>query len=219
MTNAADLDADYAKAGFGAGLGFGRRPALIVVDFVMAYLVRDSPLYAGVEAQLAVNERLVSVARGYGIPVIWTNVEYEPGGADGGHFYRKIAALKVFDKGSPLGAFPPTLQPQSGEIVLTKQYPSAFFNTSLAADLDAAGIDCCIITGLSTSGCVRATALDALQNGFIPIVVEDACGDRDRRVHDANIFDLGAKYADIVRSASIEAYFFTLAQRNATSNT
>jgi maleamate amidohydrolase len=214
-----DLDADYARAGFGVGLGFGRRPALVIVDFVVAYLDRDSPLYAGVEAELAVNERLLTSAREAGVPVFWTNVEYTPGGADGGHFYRKIKALSVFDRGSPLGAFPPSLRPREGEIVVTKQYPSAFFGTQLATLLTARGIDTCIITGLSTSGCVRATALDALQHGFVPIVVEDACGDRDRRVHDANIFDLGAKYADIVRSSTVEAYFLTLADRNAASKT
>jgi maleamate amidohydrolase len=219
MPHGADLDADYAKAGFGSGLGFGDRPALIIVDFVMAYLVKDSPLYAGIEAELAVNKRLVAAARGAGIPVFWTNVVYLPGGADGGHFYRKIKALRVFDRGSPLGEFPPLLTPRDGEIIVTKQYPSAFFGTQLATMLTAACVDTCVITGLSTSGCVRATALDALQHGFIPVVVEDACGDRDRRVHDANIFDLGAKYADIVRSEAVESYFRELAARNTVAKT
>jgi maleamate amidohydrolase len=109
--------------------------------------------------------------------------------------------------------------PAAGEIIVTKQYPSAFFGTQLATLLTARGIDTCIVTGLSTSGCVRASALDALQHGFVPVVVEDACGDRDRRVHEANIFDLGAKYADIVTSAEAARYFLTLADRNAASNT
>jgi maleamate amidohydrolase len=219
MGHGSDLDADYASAGFGKGLGFGRRPALLIVDFVMAYLVRESPLYAGAEAVLAANEQLLAAARAAAVPVFWTNVEYTPGGADGGHFYRKIAALRVFDRGSPLGAFPPSLMPAAGEIIVTKQYPSAFFGTQLATLLTARGIDTCIVTGLSTSGCVRASALDALQHGFVPVVVEDACGDRDRRVHEANIFDLGAKYADIVTSAEAARYFLTLADRNAASNT
>jgi nicotinamidase-related amidase len=154
-----------------------------------------------------------------GVPVFWTNVVYQPGGADGGHFYRKIKALCVFDRGSPLGAFPPSLTPRDDEIVVTKQYPSAFFGTQLATMLTAARVDTCVITGLSTSGCVRATTLDALQHGFIPVVVEDACGDRDQRVHDANIFDLGAKYADVVRSDAVEAYFRKLAARNAVAKT
>ena len=204
------LDDDYANAGFNKSLGFGAAPVLLVVDFVMAYLEPDSPLYAGVEKELSVNERLVAAARTAGVPVIWTNVEYEPGGADGGHFYRKIGALTVFDRGSPLGAFPPTLQPEPGERVVTKQYPSAFFDTGLADALREMGADCCVITGLTTSGCVRASALDALQYGFIPLVIPDACGDRDQGVHDANIFDLQAKYADLLTVDEAEVYFSRL---------
>lgn len=219
MSHGNDVDADYAKAGFGNNLGFGVRPALLIVDYVIAYLDRQSPLYAGIEATLPIIERLLAAARGANVPIYWTNVEYMPGGADGGHFYRKIKALKVFDRGSPLGRFPPSLQPRDDEIVITKQYASAFFGTQLATLLTAARVDTCIVTGLSTSGCVRASTLDALQHGFIPVVVEDACGDRDRRIHDANIFDLGAKYADIVKSVEVEAYFRALAERNAASNT
>ncbi|MGP1354833.1 MAG: isochorismatase family protein [Parasphingopyxis sp.] len=204
------LDADYAQAGFNKSLGFGERPVLLVIDFVMAYLDEDSPLYASVEAELKVNEKLVRAARDADIPVIWTNVEYEPGGANGGHFYRKIDALKVFDRGSPLGAFPPSLQPAPDERVVTKQYPSAFFDTGLAETLREMGVDCCVITGLSTSGCVRASALDALQYGFIPLVVPEACGDRDQAVHDANIFDLKAKYADMLSVDETLAYFSRL---------
>jgi maleamate amidohydrolase len=206
----AGLDEDYARAGFNKSLGFGARPVLLVIDFVMAYLDPDSPLHAGVEAELKVNETLVAAARAAGVPVVWTNVEYEPGGADGGHFYRKIAALKVFDRGSPLGAFPPSLRPAEGERVVTKQYPSAFFGTGLAETLRDMGVDCCVITGLSTSGCVRASALDALQHGFIPLVVPEACGDRDAAVHDANIFDLKAKYADMLSADEALAYFSRL---------
>jgi nicotinamidase-related amidase len=203
----AGLEDDYANAGFSQRLGFGARPALIIVDFVMAYLDPDSPLYAGVEAELETSKRLLDAARAAAIPVFWSNVEYEPGGGNGGQFYRKIAALSVFDRGSALGAFPEKMAPIESETVITKQYPSAFFGTSLSQALGALDIDCCVIAGLTTSGCVRATALDALQNDFIPIVVEDACGDRDQGVHQANIFDLGAKYADIVSTEEAIAYF------------
>ena len=133
-----------------------------------------------------------------GAPVIFTNVEYAAGGVDGGIFYRKVPALKAFERGSPLGAFPPSLQPRSDELVLTKQYASAFFGTPLAATLTALGIDCLLIGGFSTSGCVRATALDACQNGFLPFVVADACGDRHPEPHVANLFDLQAKYAEVI---------------------
>lgn len=193
-----DLAADYAAAGFGNSLGPGTRPALLAVDIVRAYLDPESPLYAGVEDTVAAAARLVDAARDAGIPVIFTAVRYTPGGADGGLFYRKVAALRVFDAGSPLGEFPDRPAPRDDEIVVTKQYASAFFGTALASTLRAMGVDCCYICGLTTSGCVRATALDALQSGFIPRVVPEACGDRDPRVQDANLFDLGQKYADIV---------------------
>jgi len=196
-----DLDTDYAHAGFNGKLSFGKKPVLLIVDVVMAYLDRASPLYAGVESALASNERLAKAARAAGIPVVFTNVSFQAGGLDGGVFFRKVPALKAFMAGSPLGAFPPTLQPAPGELIVTKQYASAFFGTSLGATLHAMGADTVMVTGFSTSGCVRASALDALQYGFIPFVIADACGDRDPRPHEANLFDLQAKYAEVVSEA------------------
>lgn len=196
-----DLDADYASAGFGGRLVFGSRPALLIVDVVMAYLDPDAALYAGVEAALASNERLAAAARAAGVPVIFTNIAYKPGGIDGGLFYRKVPALKAFEQGSPLGAFPPSLTPHAEDLIVSKHYPSAFFGTSLASTLKAAGIDTLLITGFSTSGCVRASALDALCHGFAPFVVRDACGDRDARPHEQNLFDMAAKMAEVVSEA------------------
>jgi nicotinamidase-related amidase len=147
---------------------------------------------------LASNERLLAAARAAGIPVFFTNVVYQADGADGGLFYKKIPSLRVFLEGSPLGAFPPSLQPVVGERVISKQFASAFFGTLLAETLSGEGIDTLLITGLSTSGCVRATALDALQSGFAPFVVREACGDRHPAPHEANLFDLQAKYAEVV---------------------
>ena len=193
----ADRLANYAGT-FDGHLAFGKHPVLLIVDFVMAYLEPSSPLYAGVEEPLASNIRLVSVARKVGIPVIFTNVVYEPGGADGGLFYRKIPALKAFDAGSPLGKFPPSLEPHNGDLVVSKQFASAFFGTELDQKLRGMGVDTVIVTGLSTSGCVRATALDALQHGYAPFVVRDACGDRHPEPHEANLFDLQAKYAEVI---------------------
>jgi len=198
----ADLTGNYAGA-FDGSLPFGVRPALIVIDMVEAYLQPGSPLYAGVEAAVESAVRLVSASRAAGIPVIFTNVEYAPGGADGGVFYRKVPALAVFQQGSPLGAFPAVLSPQDGDLVITKRYASAFFATYLAATLTSLGVDTLIIAGVSTSGCVRATALDACQNGFLPFVVRDACGDRHAAPHEANLFDLQAKYAEVVSEARV----------------
>ena len=200
MARPGDLQASLSGA-FDGRLTPGERPALLIVDVVTAYLDPASPLYAGVEDALAVNERLLAAARTAEIPVVFTNVIYQPGGADGGLFYRKVPALRVFDRGSPLGAFPPSLQPRDDETIVTKQYASAFFGTSLASTLRARGVDTVLITGFSTSGCVRATALDALQNAFVPLVIADACGDRHAAPHGANLYDLGAKYAEIVSEA------------------
>jgi maleamate amidohydrolase len=204
-----DLSANYAGA-FDGHLPFGQHPALLIVDFVKAYLDKDSPLYAGVEDALASNERLLAAARAAGIPVLFTNVVYAPGGKDGGVFYRKVPALKLFERGSPLGAFPDTLQPQDGELVISKQYASSFFGTHLAATLTAQGVDTLLITGLSTSGCVRATALDACQHGFLPFVVREACGDRHPAPHEANLFDLQAKYAEVISEAQAIAHLTAL---------
>ncbi|MEM8922600.1 MAG: isochorismatase family protein [Actinomycetota bacterium] len=188
---------DYREAGFNRRLGFGRRPAVIVVDMCRAYFEPDSPLFAGVPTVAEHCRRLVAAARAAAAPVLWTRVEFEPGGADGGIFYRKVGALSVFDRGGPLGAWLDDLTPEPGEIVITKQYASGFFATSLASSLVNLGVDTTVICGVSTSGCVRATALDACQHGFVPIVVADACGDRDPEVHRANLFDLDNKYADV----------------------
>lgn len=200
-----DLGENY-KGAFDGHLPFGQKPALLIVDFVVAYLDPASPLYAGVEDALASNERLLAAARKAGIPVLFTNVEYSPGGADGGVFYRKVPALKLFERGSPMGAFPASLQPQDGELVITKQYASSFFGTTLAATLTAMGVDTLLITGLSTSGCVRATALDACQHGFLPFVVREACGDRHPGPHEANLFDLQAKYAEVISETEAIAH-------------
>ena len=200
-----DLGADYKGAGFGRALPFGRRPALLVIDFVRAYIDPASPLYANCESAFESAKRVTAAAREAKVPVIFTGVEYQPGGIDGGIFYRKVGALKLFDRGSKYGEYGGGLGPQAGELLLLKQYASAFFGTSLAATLTAQGIDTLIIAGVSTSGCVRATAVDACQHGFLPFVVRDAVGDRDPRPHEANLFDLQAKYAEVVSESDILA--------------
>ena len=194
-------------------LGFGQKPALLVVDFVEAYLDPRSPLYAGVEDTLQRCIELLDEARRAAVPVIWTNVEYHAGDKDGGVFYRKLPVLKVFDRGSPLGAFAKGLAPRSGEPVLTKQYPSAFFGTALDELLRSRDVDSVLLAGLTTSGCIRASAVDAMQYGFVPIVVRDAVGDRSREAHEANLFDLQVKYADVVSQAEVTEYLRGLDRR------
>ena len=193
-----DLEDDYRAHGFAGRLGAGERPALLVVDVALAYLDPGSPLFAGVEEAVASASRVLGAARDAGSPVLHTRVRYTPGGLDGGLFRRKVPALAVFDEGSPLGEPHPSVAPVPGEVVVVKQYASGFFGTSLASTLRALGADTVVIVGLTTSGCVRATAVDALQHGFAPLVVRDAVGDRDARPHEANLLDLQAKYADVV---------------------
>jgi nicotinamidase-related amidase len=205
------LSKNYAAGGFGKSLQPGRRPALLVVDFVRAYLVPGSPLYAGVEAACDACRELLAAARAAGIPVFHTNVHYQAGGRDGGVFFRKVPALACFEAGArpDLAAFAEGLEPAAGEIVITKQYASAFFGTSLASTLTALGVDTVIIAGVSTSGCVRATAVDACQHGFVPLVVREAVGDRHEGPHAANLFDLQAKYAEVVTLGQTREYLAT----------
>jgi maleamate amidohydrolase len=205
-----DRHANYAGA-FDGHLQVGKKAALLIVDVVVAYLDPASNLYAQAESALASNERLLAVAYEAGVPVVFTNVEYQADGADGGYFFRKVPALRAFLKGSPMGTFPATLQPGAKDIVVTKQYASAFFGTSLAATLHSMGVDTVFVTGFSTSGCVRASALDALQNGFAPFVVSDACADRHPGPHEANLFDLQAKYAEVVDEARAIALLRSMA--------
>jgi maleamate amidohydrolase len=207
-----NLDSDYAAAGFGGALAPGKAPVLLLIDFARAYYDPGSPLYAGVESARASAARLHNAARAAGIPAIFTRVEYSADGHEGGVFYRKVAALKAFQTGNPLGDFTPELGPLPGDEVITKHFPSAFFGTGLAENLHARGIDTILITGLSTSGCVRASAVDALCHGFIPLVVTDAVGDRDTKVHAANLFDLGAKTAELVSEAQATEYLAGLAR-------
>ena len=194
------LTEDYASGGFGSSLAPGQRPALLVIDFVRAYLVEGSPLYAGVEPARAAAQALLEAARRARVPVFHTNVQYQPGGRDGGVFFRKVPALACFEAGArpDLASFAVGLEPIAGETVVTKQYASAFFGTSLASTLTALGVDTLLIAGVSTSGCVRASAVDACQHGFVPLVVRDAVGDRHPAPHDASLFDLQAKYAEVV---------------------
>lgn len=203
--SAASLQANYANGAFGGALGFGTRRALVMVDFAQAYFMPDSPLYANRPEVIPAARALLHWARQAGLLVCHTRVEYRADGLDGGVFFRKVPALRVFCSGHPLAEVVPDLAPLANEVVVTKQYASAFFGTSLASTLRAQGVDCVLMAGMSTSGCVRASAVDALQNGFIPVVVGDACGDRHPQPHEANLFDLQAKYADVMSLAQLQA--------------
>jgi maleamate amidohydrolase len=199
--------AENYRGVFDSALGVGKRPAVIVIDFIRAYTEPGSPLYAEpVVAAVAATGPLLDLARRKRIPVIYTRVLYHKDGLDGGLFVRKVPVLRRMVEGEPLAEIVPELPPAPGDVVLVKQYASAFFGTSLAAMLTAAGIDTLVIAGCSTSGCVRATAVDAMQYGFRPIVVRDCVGDRRPEPHEANLFDIQAKYGDVVPVKQALAY-------------
>ncbi len=199
------LDKNYAKA-YGHSLSAGANPALILVDFVKAYFEADCELFADVNDALQSALRILEIAREHELLVIYTNVVYQGDGLDGGRFYEKALPLKHFCQGGPMGDWAAGIRPHENELVVSKQYPSAFFGTSLASTLTAKGIDTLIITGLTTSGCIRASCVDAMSNGFIPIVVADACGDRHESPHEANLFDMQAKYAEVWSESAVCDY-------------
>ena len=210
-TGEAALLENYAASGFLRRLEPGTRPALIVIDFVNAYLLEDGPLFGGEGIRAAHRGaiELLGAARRAAIPVFHTNLSYETGGRNGGILYRKVGALACFaeDAQDPrFGRFVAGLEPAPGESVITKQYASAFFATTLASTLSFLGIDTLLIAGVSTSGCVRATAVDCCQHGLVPLVVRDAVGDRAPGPHESNLFDLQAKYAEVVALGEALAY-------------
>lgn len=193
------LDSNY-KGVWDGRIGFGKKPVLLVVDFMQGYTTPGSPLFAqGVVDAVANMPPLLNTARRTGTPVIHTNILYHaPDQMDGGIWVKKAPVMRAMVAGNPYAAFCPEVMPNEDELVMTKQYASAFFGTSLASTLVAMGIDTLIITGCSTSGCIRATAVDGLQHGFRVMVVRDCVGDRHPAPHEANLFDIDSKYGDVV---------------------
>ena len=191
------------RAPFGARLGWGCSPALLVVDAVAAYTEAGSPLYlpGGAAAAVEAMAALIAAARSGGRPAVWTTVSYASGGHEAALFRAKVPALSVFSAGGPLGAWPPAVAPTEDDWVIAKHHASAFFGTDLASGLAARRVDTVVVCGFSTSGCVRASAVDALQSGLRPMIVADACADRGNAPHQANLYDLQAKYADVVSLA------------------
>ncbi len=197
-------------------IGFGARPALLCIDFVRAYTTEGSPLYApDVIQAVGQTVAVLAAARQAGIPVIHTNVCYTPDAfLDGGIWLKKVPALKMMVQGNPLAETCAEVLPAPGEPVFTKQYASAFFGTSLAATLTGAQVDTTIIVGCSTSGCIRASAVDAVQHGFRPIVIRECVADRHPEPHAANLFDIDSKYGDVVDRAEVLAWLARYSRRD-----
>lgn len=187
----------YAKQGFGASSGFGEAPALLIVDFVNGF--NDPNMFGGgnIPQAIANTKRLLAFAREKSLPVCFTRVVYADDGSDAGVFCMKAPTLRVLTEESHASQVVDDLRPQHGELVLRKTQPSAFFGTDLAPWLIRQRVDTLLITGATTSGCVRATVVDSMSYNFRTIVVADGVGDRAEGPHEANLFDMRQKYADL----------------------
>ncbi len=193
--------------GFGERGGFGRRPALIVIDMTLGFTDHESPLACDLEGPIAEIEKLLEAARQAEIPVIFTTVAYrESDKLTAATFIDKVPALLTLEAGSRWAEIDPRIAPLETEPVLNKLFASGFFGTGLSSALTAAGVDTLVITGASTSGCVRATAVDALQYGFRPVVPREAVGDRTLDAQEANLYDIDAKYGDVIPVADALKY-------------
>jgi maleamate amidohydrolase len=202
--------------GFGGRGGFGRRPALVVIDMTLGFTDPESPLACDLEGPISEIQKLLEAARNSEIPVVFTTVAYrESDKLTAAAFIDKVPALLTLEAGTRWAEIDPRIAPRETEPVLNKLFASGFFGTGLSSLLTAAGIDTLIITGASTSGCVRATVVDALQYGFRPVVPREAVGDRNPDAHEANLYDIDAKYGDVVSTASSIGYLRELGAAHA----
>jgi nicotinamidase-related amidase len=202
--------------GFHGRAGFGQSPALIVVDMNVGFTDPASPLVCDLEGVVDAIRRLLDEARRADIPVVYTTVSYSDGDRrTAATFIDKVPALLTLEAGSRWVEIDPRIAPRPDEPVLNKLFASAFFGTPLASLLASAGCDSLIVTGASTSGCVRATAVDALQHGYRPIVPREAVGDRNPDAHEANLYDIDAKYGDVVSVDDVVAHLEELAGAHA----
>ena len=179
-------------------LGIVGRPALLLVDMINGFTNSACPLGTDCPEVVAANARLLAAFRERSLPVVFTTVVYH--NEDQAKVFRaRIPALNCLSPDSEWVKVDPALQPLAGELIVEKQWASSFFGTELDAQLKALNVDTLIVTGLTTSGCVRATVVDGLQHDYVVIVAEEAVGDRNADAHAANLFDMHAKYADVVK--------------------
>lgn len=189
----------YEERGLGGRQGAGRRPALIVVDLNRGFTDPSSPLHCDADAAVEATARLLVAAREAGCPVAFTTLQYDESGKRVAKaFIDKVPSLLTLAPGTPWPQIDERIAPRPDEPVMMKLFASAFFGTPLAPMLAAAHCDTVVITGASTSGCVRATAVDGMQYGYRVIVPREAVADRAPGPHEANLFDIDAKYGDVV---------------------
>jgi nicotinamidase-related amidase len=198
-------------AGFGGRQAFGRRPALLIVDMSLGFTSPDSPLACELDGAVDAIAALLETSRTRELPVVYTTVVYGEGEKTAARaFIEKVPILLTLAAGSPFVEIDPRIAPLPHEPVLNKLFASAFFGTSLQSLLAAAGCDSVLVTGASTSGCVRATAVDVLQHGYRLVIPREAVGDRDRRAHEQALYDIDAKYGDVASLADTLAWLESL---------
>jgi maleamate amidohydrolase len=201
----------FRARGFGLTIGFGARPAVLVVDFMQGFSEPDMPLGANLDAEIEATVELLTAARAASLPILHTVVYYdEEDFSDAGVWLLKQKGLLSLKAGTSAVELDPRLGRRPDEAVVLKKYASCFFGSDLVSRLNAAHIDTLIITGCTTSGCVRATAVDAVQYGYRPMVVREAVGDRSAPAHKQALFDLEQKYADVVSLKDTIAYVETV---------
>ena len=183
--------------------GLGRRPALVLVDMIRGFTDPDCPLGSRVDDVVEANLKLLKVFREKQLPVFFTTVVYHDD-RQARVFRNRVPALEILKPDSKWVQIDPRLQPLKGEWVVEKQWASGFFRTDLDSFLRSSGADSLVVTGLTTSGCVRATAVDGLQHDYMVVVPRQAVGDRNQDAHEANLFDLNAKYADVMDVDEVE---------------
>jgi nicotinamidase-related amidase len=211
QTSGKDDEEFFRQRGFGLKIGFGERPALIVIDMINAFTDAAMPLGANLDPQIAAIKPLIDVAHERRVPVIFSTVMYHDAEfKDAGIWGLKMAGSKSLKAGTPAVEVDKRLDFGADDSLLVKKYASCFFGTDLVPRLLSRHVDTLIITGCTTSGCVRATAVDAVQTGLRPIVVREAVGDRSVAAHDQSLFDLNAKYADVVSLDETLQYLRTI---------
>jgi len=203
----------YAKARLGESVTLGSRPAVLVVDFSCGFTDPGSALGSDLTAEVEATKRLLDAARGRGLPVIFTTIGYEPSLKDGGLWLQKAPALAELQVGGRWVEIDPRLEPREDETIVLKKGASAFFGTNLASILITQRVDSVILCGATTSGCIRATAIDLLQYGWPTLVPRECVGDRAQAPHEANLFDIQAKYADVVSLDDALTYLETVPER------
>lgn len=199
MAHGSKDELEFFKArGFGMEMGFGERPALLVIDIMRAFTDSSMPLGANLDAQIEQINILLDAAHESGVPVFFSIVSYEEADCrDAGIWGRKMSGIFGLKAGSTAVELDPRLHRQPQDSVFIKKYASCFFGTDFASRLQSRRIDTLVLTGCTTSGCVRASAVDAVQYGYRPIVAREAVGDRSERAHEQSLFDIDAKYGDV----------------------